>query len=80
VKIEVQLFATLAAYRPAAPAGNGVALDVEPGTTVAQVVEQLRIPADVEYLTVVNGHDAPAGQVLADGDVLSMFPPLAGGA
>jgi molybdopterin converting factor small subunit len=80
VKIEVQLFATLAAYRPAGAPGDGVTLDVEPGTTVGQVVEWLRIPADVEYLTVVNGHDAPAGQVLTDDDVLSMFPPLAGGA
>ena len=54
-------------------------LDLPPGTTVGQVVHSLRIPADLERLTVVNGRDAAPEQPLVEGDVLSLFPPLAGG-
>jgi molybdopterin converting factor small subunit len=56
-----------------------VLLDLPPGTTVGEVVHSLRIPADLERLTVVNGLDAAPDQVLSEGDVLSLFPPLAGG-
>jgi len=56
-----------------------VLLHLLPGTTVEQVVLSLRIPADLERLTVVNGRDAAPDQPLSEGDVLSLFPPLAGG-
>jgi len=79
VKVEVALFATLAAYLPAAGGGDSVTLDLPDGTTVGQVIESLEIPADLDCLRVVNGRDAPPEQVLSDGDVLSVFPPLAGG-
>ena len=54
-------------------------LDLPDGTTVDQVVHSLRIPSELERLTVVNGHDAAQDQRLVEGDVLSVFPPLAGG-
>jgi molybdopterin converting factor small subunit len=79
VKVEVQLFATLAGYLPAGAKGDSTILDVPPGTTVANLVESLGIPNDLECLTVVNGHDAAPAHRLAEGDVLSLFPPLAGG-
>ena len=77
--VEVHLTATLRAYLPAGASGDRVVLDVPPGTTVEQVVDSLRIPSGLERLTVVNGRDASPAQVLSDGDVLSLFPPLAGG-
>jgi molybdopterin converting factor small subunit len=43
------------------------------------VVHSLRVPDELERLTVVNGRDAGPDHVLSDGDVLSLFPPLAGG-
>jgi molybdopterin converting factor small subunit len=79
VKVEVQLFATLAAYLPAGASGDSLTLDAHPGTTVAELIEFLGIPSDLECLMVVNGHDADTTHQLADGDVLSLFPPLAGG-
>jgi molybdopterin converting factor small subunit len=39
----------------------------------------LNIPPQLERLTVVNGRDASPEQPLAAGDILSVFPPLAGG-
>jgi len=79
MQIEVRLFALLSQYLPSGSVGDGVTLDVPQGTTVENVIERLKIPDDLSCITVVNGHDAPASQVLAPGDVLSMFPPLAGG-
>lgn len=80
MQIEVRLFALLGRYLPPGSVGDGASLDVPPGTTVEEVVERLKIPPDLSCITVVNGHDAPLSQVLAPGDELSMFPPLAGGA
>ena len=80
MKVEVRLFALLERYLPPGAQGDGAALDVPAGTTVRDVVTSLQIPTELSCLTVVNGRDAPPEQVLAPGDVLSMFPPLAGGA
>jgi molybdopterin converting factor small subunit len=79
VRVEVHLTATLLRYLPPGAVGDHVLLDLPPGTTVGQVVHSLRIPADLERLTVVNGRDAAPDQRLVEGDVLSLFPPLAGG-
>jgi len=79
VRVGVQLFATLVRYLPAGATGDGLATDVDPGTTVGDVIRSLGIPSDFELVSVVNGHDAPREHVLADGDVVSLFPPLAGG-
>jgi molybdopterin converting factor small subunit len=79
VKVEVHLTATLRAYLPPGTSGDHVLLDLPPGTTVGEVVHSRRSPADLERRTVVNGLDAAPDQVLSEGDVLSLFPPLAGG-
>jgi molybdopterin converting factor small subunit len=79
VKVAVSLFATLAAYLPPSAAGDEVLLDVPDGATVGHVLDVLGIPHDLDCLRVVNGHDAPVEQPLQPGDVLSLFPPLAGG-
>ena len=77
--MEVHLTATLRTYLPEGAVGDNVVLDVPDGATVDQVVHSLRIPRELERLTVVNGRDAVPGQQLSEGDVLSVFPPLAGG-
>jgi sulfur-carrier protein len=79
VKVEVQLFATLARYLPAGVTGDSVTFDVPAGTRVGDIVRSLDLPRDLDCLMVVNGFDAPLDQPLTEGDVLSMFPPLAGG-
>lgn len=79
MKVEVHLTATLRAYLPAGAVGDHVVLDVPDGATVEQVIHSLRIPSELDRLTVVNGRDAVPGQPLSEGDVLSVFPPLAGG-
>lgn len=79
MKVRIRLFATLAAYLPAGAAGDGVTIEVPGGTTVGQVIRSLAVPDSLEFLSVVNGQDASSDQSLLDGDVLTLFPPLAGG-
>ncbi|MFQ5897750.1 MAG: MoaD/ThiS family protein [Candidatus Methylomirabilia bacterium] len=79
MKIEVRLFATLAVYLPAGSERGGLILEVPDGSPVRQVVKSLGIPEELPAITLVNGLDADPDQGLRDGDVLSMFPPLAGG-
>jgi molybdopterin converting factor small subunit len=79
VKVEVCLFATLGCYLPPGASGDRVILEVLDRTTVGQVMASLHIPDDLDRLQVVNGHDAVPEHVLKDGDILSVFPPLAGG-
>lgn len=75
----MHLTATLRTYLPVGTAGDSIVLDLPEGATVDQVVHSLRIPSELERLTVVNGRDAAPDQPLSEGDVLSLFPPLAGG-
>jgi molybdopterin converting factor small subunit len=79
VKVEVRLFATFAAFLPPASIGGAVSLELPEGTTVAVLAAQLGIPAAASRITLVNGQDAHPEHRLADGDVVAMFPPLAGG-
>lgn len=79
MKIEVRLFATLAAYLPDESDGRSAALEVADGSTVAAVVRFLGIPDDMPFIAMIDGRDAALDRPLGDGDVLSLFPPLAGG-
>ncbi len=79
MKIEVRLFATLATYLPDASDGRSASLEIADGSTVGDVVRSLRILDDLPFIAMINGRDAALDHPLADGDVLSLFPPLAGG-
>ena len=79
MKVEVRLFATLVAFLPSASRDGAAVLEVPDGTTVRQVVGGLGIPAELERVTLVNGTDATPDTPLRSGDVVTVFPPLAGG-
>jgi molybdopterin converting factor small subunit len=80
VRVEVRLFATLGAYLPRGASRDSVVLDLPPGATVGVAMGALGIPGDLECLKVVNGLDAEPDHPLADGDVVTVCPPLVGGA
>ena len=44
------------------------------------VLQRLGIPAALERVMLVNGAAAGPDHLLADADVIDVFPPLAGGA
>jgi len=84
MKITLKLFASLTDYLPdAAKYTNFVELEVPTGTTIAQVVEQQHLPEKWVHLVLVNGsYVAPedrGNKILIEGDVLAIWPPIAGG-
>lgn len=84
MKIILKLFASLTDYLPSeARYTNVIALDLPEATTVGAVIDQQRLPEKLVHLVLVNGHYvAPAdrdAKVLAEGDTLAIWPPIAGG-
>jgi sulfur-carrier protein len=79
VRVQVQLFATLAAFLPPDSRDGAAMLDVPDRSTVHDLIERLGLPAEVERVMLVNGGDATPDRTLHPGDVVAVFPPLAGG-
>ena len=79
MRIEVHLFATLLAYVPGARLGEPLVMDVDAGATVADVVAGLGVPPEEVAIVMVNGVHRDVEHVLAEGDRLALFPPIAGG-
>ena len=83
MKITFKLFATLTDYLPPERNYNALALDVAPDTTIGDLVERFRLPPKQVHLVLVNGiFIAPqlrTSRILSDGDVLAIWPPVAGG-
>ena len=79
MQITVKLYATLRRYGPALPSGAGVPLDVPAGSDVEKVVELLGIPDGAPLVAMVNNEVVHLDHVLVAGDLLSLFPPVAGG-
>lgn len=83
MRITFKLFATLGDYLPPSARFNQIDLDLAPGTSVHQVIDAHALPARLVHLVLINGHFVPpedrADRVLADGDVLAIWPPIAGG-
>ena len=79
MKVEVQLYATLSQYLPKGAQNRRAVMEFADGITVRQVIDQLGIPTQHPNMVLVNGIHAQDDAPLQDGDVLSVFPPLAGG-
>ena len=79
MRVEVRLFATLVPFLPPDSRDGAAVLEVPEGSTVHDVVRRLGIPADLERVTLLNGGDSAPDARLRPGDVLTVFPPLAGG-
>ncbi len=54
-------------------------LDLPEEGTVDAVARSLGIPPDMARVVLVNGQDAEPDHRLADGDTVTIFPPLMGG-
>ena len=84
MKITFKLFASLTDYLPAqARYSNVLELDVAPDASISQIIEPYGLPAKMVHLVLVNGKyiepDKRLTQTLVEGDVLAIWPPIAGG-
>jgi len=84
MKVTLKLYATLTDYLPAeARKMNALALDLDAGTTVAQVIESRKLPRKLCHLVLIDGVFVPPAErgerPLAEGETLAIWPPIAGG-
>lgn len=84
MKVTFKLYASLGDYLPAeVRPGNEMTLEVEPRATIAAIIEPFNLPMKLVHLVLINGVYVPpderATRTLAEGDVLAIWPPIAGG-
>ncbi len=84
MQITFKLYASLTDYLPAEQrVGNRMPLEIVPGSTIAQVIEPFSLPMSLVHLVLINGVFVPPGEratrTSSDGDVLAIWPPIAGG-
>lgn len=88
MRITFKLFATLTQYLPQELEGHRrqgqeLPLDVAEGVAVQAVLDRFAMPPSLVHLVLVNGNYVPpakrATHPLREGDVLAVWPPIAGG-
>lgn len=84
MQISFKLYASLTQYLPPdRRRSNEMSLDVAEGCTIAQLIEPFGLPPKLVHLVLVNGrYIAPEARLtlaLQPGDVLAIWPPIAGG-
>lgn len=83
MKITLKLFATLSDYLPSERRYNAITLEIDQRTTISDLVARFQLPPKLVHLVLVNGvYIEPArraARTLEDGDVLAIWPPVAGG-
>jgi molybdopterin converting factor small subunit len=78
--INIKLMASLRSKLPASVPGGSAKLEVEQGSTIAKVLENLGISSGQVHLIMLNGEmERDRNRQLFEGDELTVFPPLAGG-
>ena len=75
VQIHLKLYATLRKFLP----GHGDEINIEPGSSVRDILNQLGIPNTEAKLIFINGKRGPIDTILKGGERLGIFPPVGGG-
>jgi molybdopterin converting factor small subunit len=83
MKLTLKLYAGLSPYLPSGAENNAVQLDIGDEMTPNGIIEEYKLPPELVHIVLLNGvyvkpeeRDEP---LLKEGDVLAMWPPVAGG-
>lgn len=80
MRVVLKLFASLRQKLPPGSPRGQCDLDLPPGTTIAGALERMDIPRTSAHMVLLNGEqERNLDRPLSDGDVISIFPPVAGG-
>ena len=84
MQITFKLYASLTDYLPVDQRrSNQMTLDVAPDATIATIIEPFKLPMKMVHLVLINGsYVSPEDRLtrtLKEGDVLAIWPPIAGG-
>jgi molybdopterin converting factor small subunit len=81
VRIEVEVFGHFIDYLSSESRREKRAfLDLPQGARISDLIARLKIPRKEVSLLMRNDEQASEDEVLADGDVVGIFPPISGGA
>jgi len=84
MQITFKLYASLTDYLPPdRRRDNRMPLDVAADASITKIIEPFGLPPKLVHLVLVNGVFVPpeerATRTLVEGDVLAIWPPIAGG-
>ena len=83
MRVQLELYASLMKHLPPEAVRHLVAVEVDPGTTAHALLERYRVPFEQAHLVLRNGvflHLEERDQTsLEVGDVIAVWPPVAGG-
>jgi len=84
ITVELRIFMTFRRYLPAGASDGRAQVTLAGGATFEDLLKRIGLPVREPKLFMINGRthreESPANrQVLADGDVIAIFPPIGGG-
>ena len=79
MNIEIRLYANFRDFLPPGSSTFSMTKSLEREMTIEELVKDLGLPEDIPKIVIVNGSHAELDYILKDGDILSVFPPPAGG-
>ena len=84
ITVQVKLFMSLKKYLPENAQEGRTFVTLEEGATLKDLMMRLGMPLEEDKIIVINGishkqSDKTNAIALQDGDVVAMFPPIAGG-
>jgi len=84
MRITFKLYATLGDLLPSNAVRNVATIDIDEGASLNSIIDQYKVPRELAHLVLINGvfvcdtdRDEPGA--LKEGDVLAIWPPVAGG-
>ncbi len=79
MKIELNLYATLARHLPEKLKKGESVLEVDEGITIGELLKGINIPMDKVKLIFLDGVHSGTDAVLKEGSRVGVFPPVGGG-
>lgn len=83
MQINIEFYASLMQYLPPGKSRHRREVRVEDGLRVSDLIDQFHIPQKMAHIVLLNGRfveaDKRGERELAEGDVVSIWPPVAGG-
>jgi molybdopterin converting factor small subunit len=84
MQITFKLYATLQHLLPADAKNNAIVIDVPEQATLHEVIDRFNVAHKDAHLVLINGRyigfdERDDKGLLTDGDVLAVWPPVAGG-
>lgn len=77
--VHVKLYAGLRRFKPDVPLGASFACALPKDLTLARLFEELKLPAGIVAIALVNGIARDSEYILREDDQVALWPPIAGG-